>query len=224
MFMFSRPLKVAAFVCMTLALLSTTKGHAQTNSFGFKTGVNFSTFRGDTNALVELIDVSSLQRRTSFQIGGFAVIGLTDRFALHPELLYIQKGAVLAGSNFGAGRLKGTYRFSYLQFPLLLEAQIPTGREIVPILFLGPFISARVTSGLEVEFPDNTERNSYNDVTSSVDIGGVIGAGVRYRLSDAQILTFDVRYNPGFSDVATEENLVLRTDSITLSFGLAFPL
>lgn len=222
--------RVSTFIvrCVALCLLGLASlsgvSHGQTVHLGLKGGLNFSTFQGDTQVLVDNIDFSSLRRRGSFQVGGFAVFRISDRFDLRSELFYVQKGAVLEGSNLGVPEVTGTYRFAYLQAPLLLDVRIPTSGRATAVASLGANVSIRTVSGVEIDLPNETRTRNFDALTRSLDFGGIVGAGLRYPVGDSMLLTFDVRYNPGFSDIVSNEEVSMRTDSIMLSLGYAFSL
>ena len=209
--------------CLLGLTLLSGVSHGQTVHLGVLGGGNLSTFQGDTQVLVENVDFSSLRRRASYQVGGFALFRINDRFALRSELFYVQKGAVLEGSNLGVPEVTGTYRFAYLQAPVLLEVLFPTGGTATAVVSLGANASYNTISGVEVDLPNETRTRNYAPITETFDFGGVIGAGFRYPF-DNTLLTFDVRYNPGLSDIITSEGVSLRTDSIMLSLGYAFSL
>lgn len=210
--------------CLLVLAVFSTEARAQDLRVGLKGGLSLSTFQGDTQVLVDNVDFSSLRRRASYQVGGFASIRLSERFHLRPELYYIQKGAVLEGENLGVSEVTGTYRFAYIQAPLLLGVRIPTDGTVTPSFYLGPSVSFSTVSGVEVTVPDETRTRNFDSVTETLDIGGIAGASLRYQFSGAKSLIFDVRYNPGFSDILSEDNVSMRTDSINLSLGYAFSL
>lgn len=222
----SSSVALAFALCLVLLLLLPGEAAAQNVRFGVKSGLNFSTFRGDTNVITDNLDTSGLRRRGSFHAGGFVLIEMSGRFLLQPELFYVQKGAVLEGSTFGSADLTGTYRFAFLQLPLLLKYRIPTEGIVTPVLLGGPAGAINTASGLEVESEGTAQRDSFDretmsfeDVTTTFGIGGIIGGGFHVHLAESGMITFHVHYNPGLSDIASEEGVELRTDTITFTLG-----
>ena len=65
-----------------IAVMAFMSVSAQETRFGVKAGLNLSTFTGDAE------DAKSL---VGFQVGGFAEIKLTDKFAIQPEVLFSTK-------------------------------------------------------------------------------------------------------------------------------------
>lgn len=226
---FSSDVRIA-LICVPLVVLLLGNASAQDIRLGLKTGANFSTFRGDTDAITQNVSFPRLSRRLSVQLGGFALVEFNEWLLFQSELLYTQKGAVLEGSSVGVSEVTGTYRFAYLQIPLLLKIRIPTRAPVAPVFFVGPSGALNTASGLEVEFR-NTSQNasetrtvSYGDVTTTFSLGGVIGGGLHYRISESRTVMLTLLYNPGLSDIASERAVELRNDTITLSLGYAFPL
>jgi len=223
--MYCRPSSIVRCLALCLALvLFPAASEAQTVRLGLKGGLTLSTFQGDTNVLVDNASFSSLRRRASYQAGAFAMIRLNEWLDLRPEAYYVQKGAVLEGETLGVPKVTGTYRFPYIQIPILVELRIPTEGVVTPSVFLGPVASFSTTSGVEVELPNETRTRNFEDVTSTLDFGAAAGVGLRYRVGDSTMLTLDARYNPGLSDIISEQGVDMRTDSILLSLGYAFSL
>ncbi|MFB6285690.1 MAG: porin family protein [Candidatus Bipolaricaulia bacterium] len=218
----------ATACCATLLLFALAsfpvENRAQDVFLGGQAGLSLSTFRGDTQLLSDNVNRPRFRRRASYQVGGFASVRVSRLFNLRSEVLYVQKGAVLEGSSFGISNVKGVYRFAYVQVPLLLEARLPIDAPVTPIAFLGPSVSFSVASGLEIEFPNESETRSFSPVTNTLDLGGIVGGGLRYPLDKSRMLVFDLRYNPGFSDIISSDAVELSTDTINLSVTYAFSL
>ena len=64
--------------------------NAQETKFGVKAGVDFASVK------VEVMGVSGTASETGFFVGGFANIGLSEKFSVQPELLYV----AISDSNF----------------------------------------------------------------------------------------------------------------------------
>ena len=65
---------------------------AQETSFGFKAGLNFSTFLGPFEQDEANNDLESYGNGTGFHVGGTVNLAFVDRFGLRAELLFSQKG------------------------------------------------------------------------------------------------------------------------------------
>ena len=141
------------------------------SGLGIKGGVNFAEINGSDKNLL-----GDISRHTSFHAGVFARFGADNFFSFQPELLYSRKGYERSDS---------TFRFDYLEVPLLAVFNITNNISIQ----VGPQISAMVSAKEEDE-EVNLER--YNTLDY-----GVVG-GVEFRISR---LSLGGRYNLGFADL-----------------------
>jgi len=211
---------------MLLFCLLAIPAPAQPLHFGLQGGVNSSSFRGDTGVLTSGIESASLQRRTSFQLGVAFMADLSDRFSLQTEALYIQKGAVVNGSLFGGlvtqVPVTATYRFAYVQVPLLLKFRFPNDSPITPFVQAGPSAALRTAAGVESSVSGTGQIRRFDSV-GRFDLGGAFGGGIRYSLAESALL-LDLRYTPGLLDISLAENMDLRTDTFMLSLGYLFTL
>ena len=96
-------------VLCLIAILGSMTVSAQALKFGIKAGPNFANFSGG----ISEIDYSM---RTSFHAGLAAEIGLTDKFAISPELLYTSQGADVDGV--------GDFNLDYVSVPVLAKIYI----------------------------------------------------------------------------------------------------
>ena len=65
------------------AVFALSYANAQDVKFGAKAGLNLSNFTGD---------VENTSTKVGFQVGGFAEIKISEKFAVQPELLYSLQG------------------------------------------------------------------------------------------------------------------------------------
>jgi len=120
------------------------------------------------------------------------------KFALHPELLYVQKGG-----KFGDA---GTLRIDELDFPLLIQFNVPI-KLFTPYLYGGP----------QAEFELKCMAAGDDCVNSeSVRWGAVAGLGFRV----FELVTLEGRYNWTFSELSEELSAEPRT--ILVLLGLDF--
>jgi len=139
--------------------------------------------------------------RTGLAAGlGFAFQIGNGVFALHPELLYVQKGGDLGGD--GGGSLK----IDELDLPLLAQFNIPI-EALTPFLLAGP----------QAEFELSCEAAGEDCVDSeSVRWGAVLGLGARV----GDLVTLEARYNWTFNEISDQLSSKPRT--ILLLAGLQF--
>ena len=78
-------------ILSAVAVMAFGFANAQEVKFGVKAALNVASLTGDVE------DVSSL---VGFQVGGFAEIKLSEKFAIQPEVLYSAQGAESDGEKF----------------------------------------------------------------------------------------------------------------------------
>ena len=117
--------------------------NAQDIKFGFKGGVNFSNINGD--------NLDNIDGRTGYHIGAVAQVGLTDMFALQPELVYSAQGI----ENLD---------IHYINIPVLLKFKFAK-------LF-------SVEAGPQLGFIINDEYTLVEP--ESFDFSGAVGVGVEF--------------------------------------------
>ena len=163
--------------------------NAQTNdnattgaSFGIKGGVNFS------NLYTEDIDDNNVL--TSFNVGVFVSMPITNFLSIQPEFLYSRKGAELVYDNaFASGT--GKFKLNYIEAPILLKVNLTENLNIHAGPYFAYLIDAEVTnesnSG-DFDFEENVDNDDFN----KFDYGLSAGAGF-----DFDSIGFGVRYNYG---------------------------
>ncbi|WP_299252064.1 porin family protein [uncultured Aquimarina sp.] len=127
---------------LAIALIGfTTISNAQSFKFGVKGGVNFSNINGDTN----------LDAKTGFHIGAVAQLGIADKFAIQPEILYSAQGADNVDIDYV--NVPILFKYKFLKF-LSFEA--------------GPQFGVVVNDDFQFGEPE------------SFDVSGAAGAGVEF--------------------------------------------
>ncbi len=158
--------------------------NAQSARFGLKAGVVGSNMKFSGNGV-------SLKMTTKigFYAGGVAEIGVSDNFAVQPELDYSLMGAKSKGDgDFGDGKLD----LSYISVPVLLKYKNQGFSA-----FLGPQIGVLMAAKAK----GDGDNEDVKDQFKSTDFSGVLGVG--YTLESG--LGFDARYQMGFSDIAKQD-------------------
>lgn len=147
--------------------------NAQEIKVGAKAGVNFAKITGD---------VTNVESLTGFHIGAMAEIGITEAFAVQPELLYSTQGAKAKEGD-------GEYNFNYITVPVTAKYYVIEGLSLELGPQIGFLASAKVKSS---EGSTDIKKN-----IKSIDFGLNFGAG--YRLDNG--LSFSARYNVGMSNI-----------------------
>jgi hypothetical protein len=236
---------VAVCLLVLFSLIAAPSAGAQDLRLGLHAGGNFASLRGDTGSLTDVEDTApestvDLGRRTAFRAGGFLEIGLSEQFALRPELNYTQKGTSLdatlrttdprTGDVITVAEVDQTARFSYLELPVLAKFRIPTGGRLVPSLVAGPHVGINLTSEAETTiesqvdgFEDETETEDVN--TTDAEVGVTVGGALAYQLASGNVISLNVRYGTGLTDVSPdEEDLSVQNEVVSVGLGFSFSL
>ena len=83
-------------------LLISTFSQAQKTKFGVKAGVDFASVK------VKVAGTTATSSETGFFLGGFATLGVSDKFSVQPELLYV----AVSDSNFFSIPVLAKYSFA----------------------------------------------------------------------------------------------------------------
>ena len=130
---------------------------AQEISFGAVAGPNFSTFQ------TELFDG---QFRIAYHVGLVMKLGLSEKWAIHPEFLYSQQGMTWRDGDAKIKRYN-----DYLSIPMLMQY---SPNENIAIHF-GPGIGILLKAVEINEYPGHQDKVDSMDEYNRVDIGLHLG-------------------------------------------------
>ncbi len=149
---------------------------AQGISGGLKVGANFANQKYDS----DFGDIS-LDSRTSFHVGGYLNFGVSETFAIQPELLY---------NSIGAKQDEVAMKTDYLSIPIMLQySPVPVFN-----IHAGPQIGLLLSAKAEAD----GESVDMKDFYKGLDLGVGVGAGVNLPMG----LGFSVRYVLGLANIA----------------------
>lgn len=161
--------------------------------FGAKAALNVATLTGDTEGASSLI---------GFQIGGFAEIKVSEKFAIQPELMYSAQG-----SSYDEG---GDDKFDYLNIPVMAKFYVADAFSLEAGPQIGFLLSAK-SDGTDVK-----------DFITSTDFGLNLGAGYDF----TENLSAGLRYNFGLSNVSDidfeGEDFTVNNAVLSVSLGYKF--
>jgi hypothetical protein len=149
--------------------------NAQETKFGIKGGLNLANFSGDIE------DGSNL---TGINIGGFAEIKLSDKFALQPEVMF---------SGQGSDSDEGSFNLTYINVPLMAKYYVADKFN----LEAGPQIGFLTSAKLKMDGNSIDSKRFFN----STDFGINFGAGYDF----TEKFSAGVRYNMGVSNIFSDE-------------------
>lgn len=170
---------VAVLLCCSTAFAQNLK---EKTEFGFKAGVNVSSFR----TAVDYSDFGpSLKLGQVF--GGFVHIPLSARFSIQPEFLYSQLGAKAQSTLWG----EVTFRYNYFSIPLLVKYKAVKNWTV----FAGGEADVLIRARQKQLIKTSTITNDIRDF----DFAFTAGLG-----TSGKKWTFDIRYIHGTQDVSPD--------------------
>ncbi|TDU40246.1 outer membrane protein with beta-barrel domain [Gelidibacter sediminis] len=185
-----------------------------TAQFGVKGGVNFSTITGD--------DIGDLDSRTSFNLGLFMEIPISERFSFQPEVLYSGQGFTIATrdqDNAFDTDDNVEYQLNYIQVPLMAKVYLVKGLYAEA----GPQFGFKVSEEIDYspgEGGGDTVIDSDDSHVKGFDTNVALGAG--YKFDNGFALS--ARYTHGLTNIYKDNTMFENTDAknSVWQFGVAF--
>ena len=196
------------------AVFALSFANAQDVKFGAKAGLNLSNIGGD---------LENTSSKVGFQVGGFAEIKVSDKFAIQPELLYSAQGAKSEYSEVDSDLVtissKLTQKLAYLNIPVMAKYFVTEGFS----LEAGPQFGFLMSANAETEVSALGESASVSadnkDYFESIDFGLNFGAG--YDVSEN--INLGVRYSLGLSNIAKDSgDSKVNNSNIAVAVGYKF--
>lgn len=169
--------------------------NAQDVKFGAKAGLNVATFGGDAE------EVSS---KVGFQVGGFAEIKVSDKFAVQPELLFNSIGTKVKGADVSLS-------LNYISIPVMAKYFVTEQFS----LEAGPQAGILATANANAAGASVDVKESFN----SLDFG--LNAGVGYDITEN--INASARYSFGLANIAKDSpNYKATNNVISIALGYKF--
>ena len=168
-----------------IALATFSIANAQDISYGLKAGLNYSNWSFSN-------DGPEFDSRLSFHVGGVVEFGLSEKFAVQPELLYSSVGAKMDYSSSPTRVASDdylVYALDYLSIPVMAKYYVAEGFS----LEVGPQIGILLSAKIKYD----GESEDVKELFKSTDFGAGIGAG--YKMENG--LFINARYVLGLSNV-----------------------
>lgn len=171
---------------------------------GARAGLTSMTIGSDLDGTVDC--------RVGLSAGAFSTVELPGPFALQPELLYVQKGAVLNTPRvLRDGTLVGVERSidtSYLELVPLGKIRVPGVPLVTPTIGVGPTVGVRLSSALDVRVIDQFGREQQVDIppeldAQSTEVGLLVSVGTSAEVGDVTA-SVTGRYRLGLTDGTDE--------------------
>jgi hypothetical protein len=121
------------------------------------------------------------------------------------------------GSKFTEEGYTDQITGSYIEVPVLAKIYVVPEGPVRPILFAGPAIGFM----LSAEEVYDGESEDISDEVTGTDFGVVFGGGLEFKAGRA-VLTLDVRYDMGLTDVEASDELQVKNKTVSVMIGLGF--
>jgi hypothetical protein len=196
--------------------------NAQEIKFGAKIGANLSTSSVSMPS-VEGTSFTIPDNKMLFglHVGGFAEIGISEKFAFQPELLFSMEGSKFESSSvedFGgivySETSESTIKLNYINVPLLVKFYATEKFFINAGPQIGFLMSAKQDSDYTLTFDggqtesESTSNVDVKDQYKSINFSAAAGAGYYF----TENIFAEVRYNVGVSNI-------LESQTVDTGFG-----
>jgi hypothetical protein len=183
---------------------------------GVKGGAGIATIGGD--------DAGDAASRTTFAGGLFAQADLSENFALRFEGLYFGKGATDDEPGFD-----GSFKFDYVEFPMLLVGQVPVSDAATLSAFAGPTVGVNVGAQAELDFGGFVLTGDIDEDIADFEFGLAFGVGGAFDAGGDVVIVIDARYDFGLTSIDegladSGEELDLQNRAWAFMAGVGFRL
>jgi hypothetical protein len=191
----------ARITCLSVLLLVASAAPSFASSpISAKVGVNLAKFSGEQTNEEALV---------GFVAGVAIKVAGNDTFAVVPEILFSQKGSKSKGSS---DKLK----MNYIDIPILVHLNIPTGASVRPFITVGPTVGFRLSAKLEPEL--NVPGFEPGDFFKKFDAGIAVGAGVQA----SELLSIEFRFQQSLASILSSDGEDLLGSSTVRNRTLSF--
>ena len=176
------------------AVFAISFANAQDVKYGAKAGLNISSATGDTQIF------GDLSSKVGLQLGGFAEIKISDKFAIQPELLYSSQGVKETDTDVISGIVvteKTTQKLAYLNIPVMAKYYVAEGFSLEAGPQLGFLMSAKAEVESSALGKSVTASADNKEDFNSTDFAFNLGAGYDV----AENINLGIRYSIGLSNV-----------------------
>lgn len=200
---------VFAFVLSNAQTISQSKSSKV--QFGIKGGLNIA------NLNFSGTEAPSTKAVPNLNIGAFLEIGINDKWAFQPELIYSMQGAkfqliFIEGSTVYDTR--NTFKLHYLNIPLMMKYS-----ENKIFFEAGPQIGFLTSAKLKTEVKGfGSDEQDASEIFKKIDLG--LGFGLGYNFTKQ--LSANFRYNIGLTNIAETESDDEKVKNSVFALSLAY--
>jgi len=202
--------KILNLFLVISAMAFTTSVMAQL-SIGPRVAVNFA------NVAFEEDDGIDTKNLLGIAFGAAAEIGVSDIFAVQPEVLFSQHGFSFE-EDFGGGTVDFDVILNYLQIPLLAKLKFGSDAVVINVL-AGPHVGFGI-GDITFKADEEKETESWEDTgLQKFDFGITGGVGVSFAAGPGN-LGIDIRYQLGLSNLSDDDED--KANNRNLQAGLSY--
>jgi len=163
----------------------------------------------------------------SLGLGAIGRFGLSDRLSLGVDLLYsMQAQQVKEGE--GDFSIKGRTTYSYLKLPIQAVYSLGSGNVNIELMAgLQPMILIGAKSKFTITLPGGIQINvdeSFREGLNPFVLGAVLGAGLRFELSNNLFLAPQLRFDHSLTNIYSDNDAKGRTGTFALLAGLYYQI
>lgn len=210
-------MKKLLFLISAMAFYTTTFAQI---SVGPRVGMHFA------NAKIDPDNDRDIEGSLGLMAGGVIEIGLTENFAIQPEVTYIKRGYD-SSMDDGNSLFESDLRINYLDFGGLLKFRTAS-EGFALYLGAGPYYSYAISGEVKTTFLgiENTTKLEFddNDDYERGDWSAAFAAGINLPLGQSHLFV-DARYLLGLTDIEKrDDELEVRNRGVSVSAGILLPL
>jgi len=173
-------------------------------NLGVKAGLNLANLTGD--------DVEDAKFRPALLAGAYLGIGLTEKFKVQPEVLFVSAGSKTSGFDSSIGQnYDQSFKLSYVSIPVMFMYKITSFLNVQA----GPQISILTSAKNVIEYDKAGKIDAdIKDTLKSSDFGINVGAGL-----DFGKFNVSARYCIGLSNINDVSDSSVKNQAIQVAVG-----
>jgi len=163
----------------------------------------------------------------SFGLGAIGRYGLSDRLSLGVDLLFSLQAQQEKGST-SRFSYKSRETYSYLKLPLQAVYALGSGNVGIELMGgLQPMILMGAKYKSTTTYPDGSQKTQEESGTEGLNpfvLGIVLGAGLRFELSNNLFLAPQLRFDHSLTNIYSDNDVKGRTGTFALLAGLYYQI
>ena len=167
-------------------------------------------------------EIEGLDSKIGLALGGFVDVplGTNSPLSIRGEVGLVNKGAK---AEEGSATLK--LNLDYIEVPVMVKYNIPVEGNLMPNLFAGPVVGFLMSAKQKYEFDGDEEEMDVKEFLKSTDFSLCFGGGVDIVMGTSSVLTLDVRYELGLTNVLDQDgDGELKNNAFMFGVGWGFDI